>query len=207
MKFPKIMLKLRWDMQYSVHASSWDIDEPPRELVEMVEGGRIAPCRALDVGCGTGNSTIYLASKGFDSVGIDVSSVAIRRAKEKAARRSANCRFYMMNLLDAKTVSNVIKDSFDLVMDHGCFHNMRRKDRRLYLHFLRSLTRPGSTYLLWSFHPGSRKLWRHICIDPEEVRELFSQDFKLLEERIVTREYMLYIMERKESFDSTKYNP
>jgi len=158
------------------------------------------PCRALDVGCGTGSYIIYLASKCFDGVGIDISSAAIGKAKEKAAKRSVNCRFYAVDFLDANAVGNVVNDSFDLVMDYGCFHSIRRQDRGLYLPSLKSLTRPGSLYLLWSFHPGSKSFCGRFGVDPEEVRELFSHDFNILEERIATREKILYIMERKNGF-------
>jgi len=194
-----LMNKLtRWNLPYAIYAS-WNIEEPPKELIELVEGGCVEPCRALEVGCGMGNYIIYLASKGFDGVGIDVSHVAIRRAKAKAAKRNVNCRFYVLDFLDLKAISSVMKGFFDLVMDHCCFHTISKQDRRLYLSSLKSLTHPGSLYLLWEFHPGSSTPFRQLIVDPQDVEALFSHDFKILEQRIATREYMLYIMERKNS--------
>jgi len=51
----------------------WNIEEPPQALVELVEIGVVQPCKAIDLGCGTGNYAIYLANRGFDVTGVDIS--------------------------------------------------------------------------------------------------------------------------------------
>ena len=45
---------------------SWNIEEPPRILVELVESQKVKPCKALDMGCGAGNYVIYFFGQGFD---------------------------------------------------------------------------------------------------------------------------------------------
>ncbi|MFQ5712204.1 MAG: class I SAM-dependent methyltransferase [Candidatus Geothermarchaeales archaeon] len=186
-----------WDLAYWIYAP-WDTDKPPRELVELVEEGRVEPCRALDVGCGTGSYVIYLASKGFEAVGIDISPAAIRKARAKAVKRNVDCRFHVVDFLNAKGLSSVIKEPFDLVMDYGCLHSLKKQDRRRYPSPLKYVTHPRSLYILWAFHPGSTFFGKtRASVDLEEVRELFSHDFKILEERVATREKMIYIMERK----------
>lgn len=44
----------------------WNIETPPKALVELVESGKVKPCKTIDLGCGTGNYAIYLANKGFN---------------------------------------------------------------------------------------------------------------------------------------------
>jgi len=185
-----------WDFAYRIYAP-WDNEEPPDELIELVEEERIRPGRALDVGCGTGNYTLFLASKGFEAVGVDISSAAIKKARVKAAKRNPNCLFYTADFLDAKSLGSVVEGAFDLVMDYGCFHSITRQDRNRYLPSLKAVTRQGSLYLLWSFHPGSGAPFGWFGVDPREVRELFSQDFQILDERTAPRGKILYIMERK----------
>jgi len=73
----------------------WTESEPPKELVELVESGKIKSCRVLDVGCGEGFYAIYLASKGFDVMGIDISENAIRLAKENAAKQGVKIKFIL----------------------------------------------------------------------------------------------------------------
>ena len=48
----------------------WNIETAPDALVELVESGRVKPCKTIDLGCGTGNYAIYLASMGFDVTGM-----------------------------------------------------------------------------------------------------------------------------------------
>jgi len=43
----------------------WNIETPPDVLVELVESGKVKPCKTIDLGCGTGNYAIYLASIGL----------------------------------------------------------------------------------------------------------------------------------------------
>jgi SAM-dependent methyltransferase len=196
-----------WNLIYRIspwitlgrHQSPWDTDDPPKELIELVEGGRVRPCRVLDVGCGTGSYTIYLSTKGFNAVGIDVSSFALKKARAKAAKRNVDCRFHEVNFLSLKALSSVVKEPFDLVMDYGCLHSIKTKDRGLYAPSLKYVTHPKSLYFLWTFLPESSNikfLGGLGNVDPEEVRELFSRDFKILEERNVTREKMFYLLER-----------
>lgn len=49
--------------------------------------------RALDIACGTGETSIYLAKKGFSVEAFDVSDVAIRKARLKAKREGVSVKF------------------------------------------------------------------------------------------------------------------
>ena len=54
-------------------------------LVDLCESGQIAPnpscdTRAIDLGCGNGADSIYLAERGFVVTGVDFSQVAIGKA-------------------------------------------------------------------------------------------------------------------------------
>ena len=40
----------------------WNIETPPDALVELIESGKVKPCKTIDFGCGAGNYAIYLAS-------------------------------------------------------------------------------------------------------------------------------------------------
>jgi SAM-dependent methyltransferase len=57
-------------------------------LVELVEGANpLQPGRALDLGCGAGRNTLYLARHGWDVVGIDMLGRAIDKARSRGRRR------------------------------------------------------------------------------------------------------------------------
>lgn len=55
--------------------SQYGLNPAHSEVVEACE--MIAPCKALDMGCGTGRNALYLSQLGFDVDAIDVNPAAI----------------------------------------------------------------------------------------------------------------------------------
>ena len=77
----------------------WNIVEPPELIVQAVESGKIKPCRAVDLGCGAGNYSVWLAQRGFDVTGFDISRQAINHAESLASQKRATCTFIAADLL------------------------------------------------------------------------------------------------------------
>ena len=79
--------QIRWDRQ---HAESRGRKQPAEFLRDVFESGHwdITPGRALDVACGSGRNALFLAEKGFEVTGIDISPVALAGAAEQAAEKS-----------------------------------------------------------------------------------------------------------------------
>jgi SAM-dependent methyltransferase len=105
-----------WNENYASGESlPWDTGTPDPLLVEVIESRAIAPGRTLEIGCGTGTNAIFLAQHGFDVLGIDISEVAVARARAKAQGR---CRFEVVDFLAAAPPGG----PFQFVFDRGCFH-------------------------------------------------------------------------------------
>jgi SAM-dependent methyltransferase len=115
-----------WNDNYAQGFMPWDSDDPDENLVEFVRSQRLAPGRVLDIGCGTGTHSLWLAEQGFDVLGVDLSELAIQRAKEKAAGRSGRSRFEVLDILAHAPPS----DAFEFVFDRGCFHVFDEHDER-----------------------------------------------------------------------------
>lgn len=73
-----------WDTRYGDSQTAMWSGEPNGRLVAEVAG--LAPGRVLDVGCGEGGDAIWLARHGWTVTAVDVSEVALRRAREAAGR-------------------------------------------------------------------------------------------------------------------------
>jgi len=71
-----------WDARYRERDGTMWSGRPNGRLVAEVAG--LAPGRALDVGCGEGADAIWLAGRGWQVTAIDVSDVALGRAREAA---------------------------------------------------------------------------------------------------------------------------
>ena len=98
-----------WDARYAGVANLWSA-KPNRFLVAEV--GELEPGRALDLACGEGQNAIWLATLGWDVVGVDYSEVAVGKARERAARDGVEVEFVSADLTEYEPAHG----AFDLVV-------------------------------------------------------------------------------------------
>lgn len=172
----------------------WNLSEPPRLLVDAVRAGKIKPCKVLDLGCGAGNYSVWLARQGFDVTGIDISREAIRHATDLAARTGASCRFVVADLLGELTEFH---DSFDLAFDWELLHHIFPGDRPRYVQNVHRVLRPQGMYFSLCFSEadtafGGAGKYRNTPLgttlyfsSEQELRDLFAPFFEVLELKTV----------------------
>ncbi len=161
----------------------WDSGVPPPELVEVLEGARrLAPGRALDLGCGTGTTSVYMASKGWDVTGVDFVPRAIRRARARAEESRVSVAFFVGDVTQVSKLP--IEPGFDLLFDQGCFHSLPEAAQPAYAHEITRMARSGTTYLLYAFGPQAdrRRPFFPKGVSPDDVRARFP-DFEVVEAR------------------------
>jgi cyclopropane fatty-acyl-phospholipid synthase-like methyltransferase len=134
-----------WDLAYISGFTPWDTASPPAELEDLLERGLLKPCRALDIGCGTGGLVVYLAKRGFEVTGVDISIIAVKRARARAVREGVKASFIKMDLTDVGQAQLLGK--FDLVTDVGCYHSLSQDDRRAYIESLNTVIKAGVSIL------------------------------------------------------------
>jgi SAM-dependent methyltransferase len=109
----------RYKKRYKSGDTPWDAGKPDFNLIETVTDHNILSCKALDVGCGTGDNSIWLAQNGFQVIGTDISEIALEKAKEKSEKANVQCDFKLVDFL-----RNQIEGMpFGFIFDRGCFHS------------------------------------------------------------------------------------
>ena len=133
-----------WNESYASGQLPWDTGQPEPLLIEFVTSGGIAPVPALEIGAGTGTNAVWLAEHGFDVLGIDLSPLAVERARAKMKERALSCRFAALDFLAAPPPGG----PFQFVFDRGCFHVFDEPDerRRFSAHVAAALA-PGGLWL------------------------------------------------------------
>ena len=133
-----------WNESYASGQLPWDTGQPEPLLIEFVTSGGIAPVPALEIGAGTGTNAVWLAEHGFDVLGIDLSPLAVERARAKMNERALSCRFAALDFLAAPPPGG----PFQFVFDRGCFHVFDEPDerRRFSAHVAAALA-PGGLWL------------------------------------------------------------
>jgi SAM-dependent methyltransferase len=100
---------VEWDARYRERAGAMWSGRPNGRLVAEVAA--LTPGRALDVGCGEGADAIWLAQGGWTVIAIDVSEVAICRARELSHPAGASVEWICGDVLQTPFPAH----SFDLV--------------------------------------------------------------------------------------------
>lgn len=100
---------------------------------------------ALEIGCGTGPLSCFLAARGFQVEGIDISSTAVELARACAQERGLNIGY---------RAADVVRDPlpqahYDLVVDGHCLHCIILASERLsVLQNIYESLRPGGQFWL-----------------------------------------------------------
>ncbi len=103
-------------------------DVPDTRLVELVEGpDRLAPGRALDLGCGAGRNTLYLARHGWHVIGIDFIERAVDKARSRAVGAAAGARFLHGDVTRLADLD--LGDGYGLILDSGCYYGLAHYQR------------------------------------------------------------------------------
>lgn len=120
----------------------------------VAEAAHLTPGRAVDVGCGEGADAIWLALRGWEVTALDVSQVALERARATAADAGVDVAWVHAGLLEARPQEG----GFDLVTVH-------------YPALLRTPGRDVERALLGAVAPGGALLAVfHADVDAEELK-------------------------------------
>ncbi len=173
----------------------WNIESPPEILIDLITSGKVKQCRAIELGCGTGNNVIYLCSRGFDCTGVDISETAIKIAENSAEEKNVKCNFITADVLGDMAE---LDGTYDFVYDWMLLHHIYPQDRDKYLANVYKLLKSGGTYLSVCFSEESQAFggsgkYRTTPLDTvlyfsseNEIKELFQPLFEIEELTTVT---------------------
>jgi len=120
----------------------WSIGEPQPELAELIEQGKFKG-DVLDVGCGEAAVSLYLAERGFTTVGLDLSPTAIELAKAEATKRGLTNASFEVADISAFTGYD---GRFGTIVDSTLFHSIPVEAREGYQQSIVRAAAPGASY-------------------------------------------------------------
>ncbi|MGH3849251.1 MAG: class I SAM-dependent methyltransferase, partial [Pseudonocardiaceae bacterium] len=108
---------------YRIGFTPWDGHELSSVLRSLIEGpAALAAGAALEIGCGTGDSSIYLARHGWQVTGVDFAAKALEKARAKAVAEHVRVDFVQADA--TRLSSEGVGDAYALILDFGCLHGM-----------------------------------------------------------------------------------
>jgi ubiquinone/menaquinone biosynthesis C-methylase UbiE len=164
---------------YSSPIASWawrDI-RIPKELKELVKTNN--PKTTLELGCGLGQFSNFMAKQGIKATGVDFSSVAIGNAKKRVAKYERKPTFIVGDVTNLETIN----EQFDISYDVGCFHCLYGEGQQKYVSEVYRLLKPGGTHLIWALDNSPSDT----NINPGFIAKTFKNGFQLVNSRFSRR--------------------
>jgi SAM-dependent methyltransferase len=118
-------------------------------LVSYINRNMVVPGKAMDLGCGPGRNSIFLANQGFEVDAYDISEVAIQWAQERAEEKGLSIHFECKSVFEISSVEN-----YNFVYDSGCLHHLLPHRRIQYLDMIFHAIKPGGYFGITCFRPG-----------------------------------------------------
>ena len=161
---------------YRLGTPPWEEHPLPERLVELIEGpSALRPGKALDAGCGTGDTSIYLAQHGWDVTAFDFVRIALNRARAKAAAAGVTIRAMQADV--TRVTASEIGATFQLIVDSGLLHGLSDEARDAYMRLVSTVAAPQATLLLAAFAEKERRGPRGI--GRPEIERRFAADWDL----------------------------
>jgi len=160
------------DLLYAAGYTPWEHPIPDMAVRNTVNA--LTPeSNVLDVGCGTGVTSHWIAMRGHHVTGIDVSGLAVKRARRLASEVAAagDCQFFRSGILSWRPPS--VDQKFDLIVDVGCFVGITTYEKPIYAFRVSQLLASNGRYLVFIFGPQKVR-GAYVGIDPDAAEALFS---------------------------------
>jgi ubiquinone/menaquinone biosynthesis C-methylase UbiE len=106
------------------------------------------PARVLELGCGNGmSSSLWMAQKGYEVHGVDISETAIAWAEQQFAAGALSGSFRQGSVCEMPFFP---ERSFDVVIDGSCLHCLIGNDRARCLQEVRRILRLNGVFVVSS---------------------------------------------------------
>ncbi len=161
----------------------WAHDEPTLFLAEICR--RRKPGRALDIGCGAGTDSVFLAQQGWDVTSLDFVPKALEFTQQRAAHAGV-----AVTAVEADITQWQPPHAYDLVLDHGLLHNMDPVRYANYREVVMQAVGDAGEFVLLHWHPlfpgQSNGDYGPTRVSREDIKTFFAPD---LQERFFAVEH------------------
>jgi SAM-dependent methyltransferase len=167
-----------WETLYKiqkVETMPWYNEILDSDLEDELARRKITNGKFLDLGTGPATQAIWLAKRGFNVIGSDLSETAIKRANSVYANEK-NIDLVVDDILNSKLKAN----EFDYIFDRGCFHVLLPVDRQRYITKIKQILRNNGILFLKCFSDKERRQEGPYKFSQDEIMDLFNKHFEMV---------------------------
>ena len=167
------MSQQRFDREYA-EKPAWDIGKAQHAMIERLSLCELAS-PVIEVGCGMGYLSVFLAEQGYDVLGIDFAEKAVNASKKLASSKSSNAKF---ETRDVFSLADYDKN-FNTVIDCCFFHMFDDESRQQYQLLLQGILKPGGKLYMLNFAIDLPTPNAPRGISREDLESLFVKGWKI----------------------------
>ena len=131
------------------------LDSFRAKVIPWLDSARsLSGARVLEIGCGTGASTVALAEQGATVTAIDIDEPSLRVARDRCSAHNLQCEIVQANGAGAKQFLE--RERYDFVIFFACLEHMTHAERMQSMHETWSALPPGA---LWCVIETPNRLW------------------------------------------------
>ncbi|MGZ3662434.1 MAG: class I SAM-dependent methyltransferase [Bdellovibrionota bacterium] len=172
------LMAITGDSEFADDRGAWDKTynrkdyvfgkEPDLFLVKHVD--KLPKGRALDIAMGEGRHAVYLAKKGFQVEGVDISSVGLRKAQKLAAENGVKIKTINADLNKYKIAPN----TYSVIM------NFYYLQRNLFPQIIAGLKKGGMLVFVNNTmdqlkNPNAKNFEKEYLLEPGELKKAFAE--------------------------------
>ena len=161
-----------WSKRYSDAGKNYLFGTEPNRFLARHEALLQKGNRAISIADGEGRNSVWLAGLGLKVTGVEISAVAIEKARHLAAARKVEVEFIQADMLATSFPPTDLQGAFDWVI--GIFIQFvgpQGRDRQFEV--MKRLTRPGGHILLLGYTP---KQLEYGTGGPSAIENLYTED-------------------------------
>ncbi|MCX7164255.1 MAG: methyltransferase domain-containing protein [Betaproteobacteria bacterium] len=164
--------EIRWSKRYSDAGDEYLFGTEPNRFLahraDLLQNGRTA----LSVADGEGRNSVWLAEQGLDVTAMEISPVAIEKARRLAAGRKVDVRFILNDMLAPDWPPAQLQNAFDWVI--GIFIQfVGPMERNRQFAAMKQVTAPGGCILLQGYTP---KQLDYRTGGPSDLENLYTRE-------------------------------
>lgn len=204
-----------WDREYKSPLLVTKNDGPQADTLRFLkflkkeQKYRVEDKSVLDLGCGTGRNSNYLAERGNSVIGIEISKTALNLAKIRAEDIGVSVDYRLGDIGEKYEIAD---NSIDVVLDITSSNSLNEKGREIYLSevarvlknggyfFVRALCKDGNQNVknLLKSSPG-REHDTYILKDIGLTERVFSREDFI---KMYTKYFKILSLEKKTNYNT-----
>lgn len=181
---------VNWEEMYAAEPDGYFFGEEPSQLARSALvffrafGGDCETARALDLGCGEGRDSVFLAHAGMHVTARDVSPTGLEKLERLRVKQSVPGERVDAQRADVRDF-DYPAEAYDLALAANVYQFLTPDEAPGHIQRLQEATKPGGICAVGVFHPAMRDwgvdIAGRFAATADELRAFFADGWQLLD--------------------------